>query len=166
MIRKFIHPVTSVALRMVMGGCVGITLEKPLQIPLVDLIPQEITVLEQRMQIKVRIRNPNNQPLVINGLRFSLDLNKIRLLDAVSNQTVKIPRLGEAVTTVSGSSSTLNLIRQALEVDPEKPMDYRITGTVFLEDAFGSRIPFKNEGRIDLPKLLAPGNKLVAPIAR
>ncbi len=149
-----------------LAGCAGVTLERPLQIHLVDVVPQDMTLLEQRMRILVRIRNPNNQPVAIGGLRFSLSLNKVRLLEALSNKKVEIPRLGEAVTSVSATTTTLTLIRQVLEIDPDKPINYRIEGTVFLEGVFGSQIPFKNEGRINLPKLLNTGGESLRPILK
>ncbi len=163
---KPIRRSAAVALLVFLAGCAGVTLERPLQINLVDVVPQDMTLLEQRMRIIVRIRNPNNQPVAIGGLRFSLTLNKVRLLEALSNKKVEIPRLDEAVTSVSASTTTFTLIRQMLEIDPDKPIDYRIDGTVFLDDAFGTRIPFKNEGRINLPKLLNAGGKSLGPILK
>lgn len=163
---KTIRRSAAVALLIFLAGCAGVTLERPLQILLVDVVPQDMTLLEQRMRIIVRIRNPNNQPVAIGGLRFSLTLNKVRLLEALSNKKVRIPRLGEAVTSVSASTTTFTLIRQMLEIDPDKPIEYRLDGTVFLDDAFGTRIPFKNEGRINLPKLLNAGGKSLGPILK
>ncbi len=157
---------TLLSMIFLLAGCAGVALERPLQIHLVDVVPQDMTLLEQRMRIIVRIRNPNNQPVAIGGLRFSLTLNKVRLLEALSNKKVEIPRLGEAVTSVSASTTTLTLIRQMLEIDPDKPIDYRIEGTVFLDDAFGSKIPFRSGGRINLPKLLNAGGKSLSPILK
>jgi LEA14-like dessication related protein len=163
---KTIRRFAALLLLFFLAGCAGVTLERPLQIQLVDVVPQDMTLLEQRMRIIVRIRNPNNQPVAIGGLRFSLTLNKVRLLEALSNKKVAVPRLGEAVTSVSASTTTLTLIRQVLEIDPDKPIDYRLDGTVFLDDAFGSKIPFKNEGRINLPKLLNAGGESLRPILK
>lgn len=147
------------AMLVLLAGCAGLALDQPLQVQLVDIVPMEMTVLEQRMRVSIRIRNPNNQPVAISGLRFSLTLNRISLLDAVSNQAVNVPRLGEAVTTLPASTTTFALIRQALEIDPGKPIDYRLEGTAFLADAFRSRLPFLSEGQINLSRLFgAEGN--------
>ncbi len=151
------------ALIALLSGCAGLALERPLQIQLVDVAPLDLTLLEQRLRVIVRIQNPNNQPVAISGLRFSLSLNGVLLLEAVSNRAVEVPRLGEAVTSVLASTTTLALIRHALEIDPDKPIQYRLGGTVFLQDIFGSRIPFKNEGRINLPKLLGAGGGNLTP---
>lgn len=160
MILKNSRCLAFVPLLIFMAGCAGLTLERPLQIQLVDVQPLDMTILEQRMRVSIRIRNPNNQPVTISGLRFSLALNKNALLEAVSNKTVEVPRLGEAVTSVTASTTTFALIRQALEIDPEKPIDYRLEGTAFMADAFGSRLPFNTEGRINLSKLFGSAEKL------
>ena len=97
------------ALIALLSGCAGIALERPLQIQLVDVAPQDLTLLEQRLRVIVRIRNPNNRPVAISGLRFSLSLNGVLLLEAVSNRAVEVPRLGEAVTSVLASSTTLGI---------------------------------------------------------
>ncbi len=156
---KYSRCLALLTLLLFLTGCAGLTLDRPLQIQLVDVLPLDMTILEQRMRVSIRIRNPNNQPVTISGLRFSLALNKNSLLEAVSNKTVKVPRLGEAVTTVSASTTTFALIRQALEIDPEKPIDYRLDGTAFIADAFGSRIPFHTEGRINLSRLFGAGGE-------
>ena len=163
---KLFFSSTLLSVLFLLAGCAGVTLERPLQIQLVDVIPQDMTLLEQRMRVIVRIRNPNNQPVAISGLRFSLTLNKVPLFDALSNKKVAVQRLGEAVTSVSASTTTFKLIRQALEIDPDKPIDYCLDGTVFLDDAFGSRIPFQNKGRINLPKLLNAGGNSLSPILK
>lgn len=156
---KAISRFVAASLMILLAGCAGVALDRPLQIQLVDVAPHDITLLEQRMRISIRIRNPNNQPVALSGLRFTLTLNKVRLLEAVSNKAVEVPRLGEVVTSVLASTTTFALIRQVLVIDPDKPIEYRLEGVLFLRGMLGSEAPFINEGRIDLPKLFGAKGK-------
>ncbi len=141
------------ALVLFLAGCAGAPTD-PLEVHLVDIAPVRIALFEQRLRIDVRIKNPNNAPVRISGMKLTLALNDVRLLDALGNQTVEVPRLGEALASVAGSTTTDALIRQLLALDPDKPLRYRLSGKIFFEDAFGSSAPFQSAGEINLPKLL------------
>ena len=142
------------ALALFLAGCAGAPTD-PLKIHLVDIAPVRIALFEQRLRIDVRIKNPNNAPVRISGMKLTLALNDVRLLDALGNQTVEVPRLGEALASVAGSTTTDALIRQLLAIDPGKPLRYRLSGRIFFEDVFGSSAPFQSAGEINLPKLLS-----------
>ena len=135
-----------------LAGCAGAP-TNPLEVHLVDIAPVRIALFEQRLRIDVRIKNPNNAPVRISGIKLTLALNDVRLLSAMGNQTVEVPRLGEALASVAGSTTTDALIRQLLALDPDKPLRYRLSGTIYFEDAFSTSAPFNSAGEINLPKL-------------
>ena len=149
------------------AGCApGGQATEPPEVVLVDIVPQRLTLFEQQLRVDVRIRNPTNAPLAVTGLKFNLDLNGIRLLQGLSNQSIEVPRLGEAVVSSRASTTTLSLIRQAVSLNPDKPFEYKMEGTVFLEGIFQPRVTFKSEGKIDLPKFMDAIRKNVSPNQR
>ena len=91
-------------------------------------------------------------------------MNGIRFLTAVSGKTVELPRLGDAVVEASATISTFGILKQAVlarpsppsdyNINPNRPFNYIVKGTVFQDDMFRPRLPFENRGQIDLPKLI------------
>ena len=90
-------------------GCAGLygSMERP-HINIANVMPREIKLFEQVFDLELRIQNPNDSALTINGLAFELDINDKRFATGVSNQTVTIDRLSsdtvrvEAITTLWG----------------------------------------------------------------
>ena len=133
------------------AGCAGLMGERPLlDVSLVNLIPREISPLEQVMEVSLRVRNPNGFPLILTGARFDLDLNGRPILRGLSNARLEIPRLGSALMKAEGSTSTLGLLNQILGLDPDRPIRYRLTGTAFTADVLGGSIPFESKGELNL----------------
>ena len=88
-------------------GCAGMrgTLEAP-EVFLVGLEPLPGEALEQRFEVRLRVMNPNDRALSIDGVDFTLSVNGSRLTRGLTNEEVTIPRLGEAVVVVVATSVT------------------------------------------------------------
>ena len=71
---------------------------------MVDLHPLKGGKFEQRFRIELRVQNPNDFELEIDGLDFELDLNGTRLTRGLSDEAVTIPRLGDAIVAVSADT--------------------------------------------------------------
>jgi LEA14-like dessication related protein len=65
-----------------------------------NVTPLESTAFEQRLQVDLRIRNPNDFDLRFTGIDFTLDLNGKRLARELGNKELTVPRLSDAVLTV------------------------------------------------------------------
>ena len=125
------------------------------------LTPPEITVakfqvvdvqlLEQQYALTLRVQNPNNFPLPIQGLSYKLSIQGVPFAHGVSRQSVWIDAYGEALIEVSLVSGTLNMIRQmsALQTNKGQPIEYLLTGQIGLEDRLTS-IPFEKRGALNL----------------
>ena len=99
--------------------------------------------LEQRLQVDLRIRNPNDFDLAVTGIDFKLDLNGNRLARGLGNKELVVPRLSDAVTSVETSTSTLQVVRQLLSFSGNQPLTYHLTGVVHTK---AGRLPFDNSG--------------------
>jgi hypothetical protein len=91
-------------LLLLIGACAQLPTEPP-RLNVVSLEPEEMTLLEQKFRIRIRIQNPNDAEIRVNGLSYKLELNDGPLLSGVGSSAFVVPRFGEAVIEVSGGST-------------------------------------------------------------
>jgi LEA14-like dessication related protein len=139
-----------VALTLGLGGCATLSPStEPPSLSIVSIEPVEVTPLEQRYRLKVRLQNPNDHALAISGMSYVLEVNGQALLKGVSDASVTVPRFGESVVELSGVSTLFGFMRQiqALQEPEAQNMHYRLSGKLSLQDRFGS-LPFSYEGTL------------------
>lgn len=141
------------ALCLAAAGCATLgTLEAPeLKVTSFRVLEQEAGSLEQRFAVGLRVINPNNRDIEVDGLDFSLDLNGRRLARGVSNENFTLPRLGEAETTVVVSTSLLDVLRQAVQLGQrqDEQLEYRLRGKLHLGGLLLRSIPFDHSGKLE-----------------
>ena len=113
------------------------------EVLLVNITPLDATMFEQRLQVDLRVRNPNDFDLEVTGLDFTLHLNDQRLARGLTNKTSTIPRLGDAVISVETTTSTLDVIRHLLKLSQRQEVSYQVDGVLYSQ---GTRLPFENKG--------------------
>jgi len=100
-------------------------------------------MFEQRLQVDLRVRNPNDFDLEVTGLDFTLHLNDQRLARGLTNKASTIPRLGDAVMSVETTTSTLDVVRQFLNLSKRQDVTYLVEGVLYVQ---GARLSFENKG--------------------
>ena len=116
-----------------------------------DIAPKEMTLMEQRFDVKVRILNPNNFDLGINGVRFDIALNGKEFGTGMSGATVTVPRFGSEVISGEVMTGLGSLLRQAQGfTSGVTKVQYRLKGKAFAESPGSFTIPFEESGDIDL----------------
>ncbi len=110
-----------------------------------NVTPLDSTLFEQRLQVDLRIRNPNDFDVVVTGIDFKLDLNGKRLARGLGNQELTIPRLSDAVLSVQTSTSTFDIVRQLLALPQTQGLTYDISGVLHSKDG---RLPFDSSGTL------------------
>jgi len=113
------------------------------EVLLVNVTPLDTTMFEQRLKVDLRVRNPNDFDLEVTGLDFTLHLNDQRLARGLTNKASTIPRLGDSVISVETTTSTLDVVRQLLNLSQRKDVTYQVEGVIHLQ---GTRLPFENKG--------------------
>ncbi len=101
------------------------------EVLLVNITPLDATMFEQRLQVDLRVRNPNDFDLEVTGLDFTLHLNDQRLARGLTNKTSTIPRLGDAVISVETTTSTLDVIRHLLKLSQRQEVSYQVDGVLY-----------------------------------
>ena len=131
-----------------MPGCATfLTNVEPPEIGVINVLPLEAEgAFEQRAQVQLRIINPNDFDLQITGISFQLDFNDRRFTRGVSNESLNVPRLGEAKTSLVVTTSMLDILRQVMAMDQQQSSTYTISGKVYLGNARMRSLSFKHEG--------------------
>ncbi|MGE5503204.1 MAG: LEA type 2 family protein [Actinomycetota bacterium] len=135
-------------LALVLTSCAGAITEPP-EVSLVDLRPVEVNLFEQRMAVVLRIRNPNDGAISVDGYRFAVELNGKPFAKGMSSDNFTVPRLGEATSEASATVSTADLVRQAVGAPKSEKLAYRVHGTLFVPGWTNRNVPFDQTGEID-----------------
>lgn len=149
-------------------ACAGVTYHAdPPKVSIAGIKLLNAQLLEQAYTLTLRIQNPNETALYINGLSYTLHLNGSEFASGVSNQHIEVPAYSEKLMAVSLVSSTFGIIAQlkALGYNPKQNFNYRLSGKISLGTSkigFDARkyaahvfaIPFEKTGTLNFEKIL------------
>ena len=142
---------------LALAACASLPHTDPPQVTLVGIDPAEGEGLEARMQLKLRVQNPNSSAIEYSGVYVELEVQGKTFASGVSNERGTVPPFGEAVITVPATVSVLGIVGQAMGMLGGKPMDkitYEMRGK--LNDATFGALRFKSQGEVKLPT--SPGD--------
>jgi len=135
-------------LALLLAGACAQTAQRPkLDVSITELGTAQIGVLEQTYSLKLRVQNPNPMDISTDGLSCDIEINGKPFARGVSNESVTIPRLGEAMVTVQAVSDLSGLIQQmrGIEGAATSGLRYRLSGRFFSGD---KPFPFDYSGSI------------------
>jgi LEA14-like dessication related protein len=148
---------------LALAACAQIGDTRSPQVHVVDIRLLQSGLLEQRFRVDLRIGNPNDFDLPLDGLTFELDLNGRRFAEGFTDQAVTVPRLGEARVSVDASTTLLDMIEQALLLGERSELSYRIEGVVYLRGLGRRQVPYERGGRMRLAPE-QPGETTLVPL--
>jgi len=123
--------------------------QEPPRVSLTSIQPKDMTLLEQRYSLRIRIMNPNDVAIPVEGLSYELEINGREFAYGVSNTAAVIPPFGEAVLDVEVVSNLLNIMQQLQELNGEQHtgLKYRLSGKLSLDNS-PARLPFEYQGEL------------------
>jgi len=133
-----------------LAGCATTPKMEPLDVTLSDITPGQMGILEQQFQVKLRVQNPNNFDVPLDGVACQIELNDKAFAKGVGQQSVTVPKFGEAVLDVNAVSSLSGVLAQLSQGGPDR-LRYRVKGKLYRTD--GTSIPFDQLGEIQLSGL-------------
>ncbi len=131
-------------------GCQSAADLEPPRVSLADIRLLPSGLLEQRFELDLRITNPNNVDVPLDGLSFNLVLNDAQFADGVSNPAFVVPRLGDVVVPIEARTTLLHVVEQVIALADAQALTYRLQGTAFLRGIARDTIPFESEGALRL----------------
>lgn len=148
------------------AGCIALLSAGCAMQPHVDVLvsrvaPAQSTMLEQRAQIDVHIRNFSDRAIAASGMTLELDVNGRSFARGVSNQTFTVPALGEATTTVVVGVSVFDVVRQLLALEYRATYDYVLRGKIFGSGAMTPDTRFSRRGEFTRAQLATLGGQQV-----
>jgi LEA14-like dessication related protein len=126
---------------------------EPPKISIANIEPKDVTLFEQRFDVQLRIRNPNEEELTISGVRFEIDLNEREFAYGMSGERVVVPRFGSQVVAaemITGLSRLLRQFQELQKAGQSGKYRYRIKGTAFVDGPGVFRLPFDEKDEIEL----------------
>jgi LEA14-like dessication related protein len=164
MVRPAVRLLSLLAL-LAMSACAALEDAAPPEVSLADITFLRSGLLEQEIEVELRLRNPNNFELPLEGLTFDLLLDGKQLVRGFSNESVTIPRLGEARLPVTASTNLIDLVQQALRIARSGQLDYRIVGQAYVSGLGNRSMPYDKSGRLRLlPAAGSPTTETLIPL--
>lgn len=143
------------ALTLLVGACSGLKPKAP-EVSVAGIELRELGASEQRIGIKLKLRNPNARDIPIEALSFDVELNGEHFARGNSDAAVTLPGSGEAMMDVSAITTLSVLLHQIGEMQGSgrELVPYVIRGQVS-SAAVGGNVPFTSHGEFKLPRLPA-----------
>ena len=141
------------AVVLLFSGCASWFIKgEPPEVLVTNVTPLDATLFEQRLRVDLRVRNPNDFDYHLTGIDFTLNLNGKRLVRGLGSKEVTIPRLGDTVMTIDTTTSTLDIVRQLLNLSQKQELAYDIKGVLHSTEG---RLPFTNAGTLVEPGMFS-----------
>jgi LEA14-like dessication related protein len=138
------------AATLLLPGCAAMQHTDPPQVTLVGVEPAASEGLELRMQLKLRVQNPNGAAIDYNGVYVQVDVQGKSFASGVSNESGTVPAFGETLIAVPITVSVLGIAGHAMGMlgNPIDKISYAMHGK--LNSATAGSVPFKSQGEISL----------------
>jgi LEA14-like dessication related protein len=141
---------------VLLAGCAAIPRDlKTPEVSFVSLKALEASMFEQKLEVRLKVRNPNSIELPVNGLDVALELAGEPFAHGVSAREFVVPALGEAEFDMSVTANAVTaLIKIAGGERKSKEIDYRLKGKLSTRLGLLRTIPFEESGSLPIQQLL------------
>jgi len=131
-----------------LAGCAHLsgTADNP-RVNIASLTPKEMKLFEQIFVMELRVTNPGDKELVINGLAFDLEVNGQPFATGVSNESFTVGPFASHVVQVEAVTTLASMLGEIVQAYKEEfsRFKYRLKG-YFHSGSSAIRIPFDETG--------------------
>ncbi|HEX5461801.1 MAG TPA: LEA type 2 family protein [Steroidobacteraceae bacterium] len=138
-------------LAVALSGCALVVpkLETP-KLSIVDVEVRKANLLEQQLRVRMRVENPNDRSLPVQGLSYTVYLGGQEFATGVSAASFVVPALGTAEFNMDVSANAAGALFTLLSKPRGQGIDYRMQGKVRLSHGWLRSIPFEQHGTFTL----------------
>ncbi len=138
---------------LLLGGCA--LFSPKLETPDLDVVGIELLksdLFQQRLKLKLKVRNPNDIALPIKGVTTDVEIAGEKIASGVSGAQFTVPAFGEAefdmIVTANMAGALVRMLGR--KGDQRDEVEYKVTGKVSLASGFLRSIPFSETGKLKL----------------
>ena len=144
-----------------LAGCAIFKRTDPPQVTMMGIEPAASGAsqgLGARMELKLRVKNPNDTPIEYNGISVEIDVQNKSLASGMSNQSGTVPAFGEAIMLVPAEISYMGMAGQAMGLLSGKSLD-KVTCEMHgkLSSTTSGALPFNSPCDLNLTGLMTGG---------
>lgn len=136
---------------LALGGCAApLDFEAP-KLSVVSIKVQSADLLSQRLQLRMRVMNPNARELPIKGINYRIEVNETELAQGLADAPFVVPAQGETEFDLQVTANLAGALPKLMSRrGSSDSIDYRLVGEVSLSSGFLRRIPFDERGSVKL----------------
>ena len=150
-VHRMQHRTWIVLVAALVAACAGFLGREPLRVTVAGVEPMQGEGLELRLGVKLRVQNPNEQPIDYRGAAVDLEVEGKRFASGVSSESGSVPGYGETVVTIPVTASAFQMAFGALRVINGRyrgKVDYSLEGK--LDGPSFNSVHFNSKGTLDL----------------
>lgn len=138
-------------LAVALSGCALFVpkLETP-RLSIVDVQVLKANLMEQQLRVRMRVENPNDRTLPVQGLSYTVYLGGQQFATGVSDTSFVVPALGTAEFDMDVTANAAGALFTFLSRPRGQGIDYRMKGRVELTRGWLRSIPFEQSGTFTL----------------
>jgi LEA14-like dessication related protein len=124
-----------------------------LQTPKLSIVDVEVlraNFMEQQLRVRMRVENPNDRSLPVQGLSYTVYLGGQEFASGASDASFVVPALGTADFNMDVTANAAGALFAVLSKPRGQGVDYRMTGRVQLSHGWLRSIPFQESGTFTL----------------
>ena len=139
-----------VIVALTLTGCTSMGSLEPPAVTLAGVELTEVTMFETTVQVKLRISNPNPEPMTLEGASFKLRLEGYKIGQGLSSEIVTIDRLDTAILNVTFHVNNAVALLQLKGILEQEAVDYGIRAVLYTQGSWGTKkLKVDKEGRLE-----------------
>jgi len=152
---------------LMQAGCSLFTTDyshlKEPQVSLAGLNIKDFNPLKPRFLVRLKVDNPNDLDINLDGADIALALDGKPVATGVSHSPLVLKKLGASEMDVEVTANTLSAVQQLLILQTRPAVNYQVTGNLIWNNWLGAlgKLPLKFNGSIDRKTLLGAAGRLV-----
>lgn len=154
--------ILAVAFATLLVACAGLgtKLETP-EVSFVGIKALGATLFEQRLEVRLRVQNPNKLALPVNGLDIDVELAGEHFAHGVSAREFTVPANGEAEfdMIVTANAATALIRIAGGDRKSRENIEYRLKGKLSTRLGLLRSIPFEETGTLPVGSILGKHRK-------
>lgn len=143
-----------------LAGCASLpTNLKAPEVSFVSLRTVEATIFEQKLEVRLKVQNPNAIELPVNGLDVDMELAGEPFAHGVSAREFVVPANGEAEFDMNVTANAMNALLKIAGGQKTDAIAYKLKGKLSTRIGLLRTIPFEESGTVPVADLLSKRRK-------